>query len=706
MALAAALALLAGCARDLDLPPQATGPRLLALVPAQAYAGELVEIRGAGFADEPTANRVGFSRATTQGLARTAEGLLVRVPADAGSGPVTVTTSRGASEPLAGFEYRGLGQLRAGQVVQAVPLLHRPRALFAPGPEPVLDSDLFGGLVDTGAAPTATPHGFQRPVAGGDSIYLVDEAGRLVRHRPGAGEVAAAALATTPSYLGHVADPAGPLVVAVDVDAAGDRLSVFDGDTLAPRPGPWPLGLKVQSELVDAGDGRLALLAEDGAGAVTLALVDPRVAPPAVILLPTPPAELQASPSVVAAGDTAAGPVVAVALARGQVGLATLSPAPAWAPQPVDTFSATAISALLVAGGRVVAAKADDGLVLGIDPVAGAVAWALEAARPTALAQGPTGAAWVAGEADNVLVALRPASGALLGRRGADPGVTAAGLHGGAAFRPEAQGGAAVAFPVARPPALVTWPLGGDPEAAPQAVAPGLVAWDPWAQGFWIGGPDATALGGGAPVAVPGGLEALVPSPAGLVTLGGALALVRGGVVLPLAADLDTSLVPPARSLDGRLLLVGSLGGAERARLWGAAALAAAGPPDLDVEVPGFALQGAFIDGAPWACWLDADTFEPRSARLAADGRLVDGVPGLIPDGVISPNGRTVVVPEPGLLGAGLTALRVVALEPAAGFPTVDRIELPAPVVGLAFDDAGERLLVVTRAPDQLLVLE
>jgi hypothetical protein len=64
------------------------------------------------------------------------------------------------------------------------------------------------------------------------------------------------------------------------------------------------------------------------------------------------------------------------------------------------------------------------------------------------------------------------------------------------------------------------------------------------------------------------------------------------------------------------------------------------------------------------------------------------------------------VVAEQGLLGGGLTSLRVVALEPAAGFPTADRIELPASVVGLAFDGTGERLYVVTRSPDQVLVLE
>jgi hypothetical protein len=712
-ALAAALLALAGCARDLDLPPEAAGPRLTGLAPAQAYAGELVEVLGAGFADDPTANRVDFARASAQGVARTGGGLLVRVPADAGSGPVTVTTSRGASQPLAGFAYRGLGQLRAGQVVQAVPLLHQPRALFATGPDPVVDSTLFRGLVGTGQLPFAVPRSFQRPVAGGGLLYLVDPDRRLVAWLPGSGEQASAALAVSPTAVGYAGSPTGALALTITAGAAGDVLATFDALTLDPGPCAGPLGVKVQSDPVDAGDGHFVVVAEDAASAFTLALVDVRGAVPAVTLLPAPAVAIQGSPVALAAGLVDGARLVAVALSGGQVALASLDGAPAWRPFRIRTFAETAVAALAIAGGRVLAAKADDGVVLGLDPAATldpllpGVAWAVALPRPTALAVGPGGEAWAAGDADNVLSALDPGRGVLLGRRAADPGATAASLQAGAAWRPADEApGAALAFPVARPAALVHWPIGGDPEALLQPLAPALVAWDRWRHGFWIGDAGAVAFEGGAPLLVAGGVEALAPSPAGLVALGGDLSLVQGAALRPIAADLDTPIVLPARSEDGRLLAVGSMGGAERARLWSAAALEAAAAPTLDVVLPGPALQGAFVDGEPWVTWLDPDTFESRSARLGPEGVLLDGVAGQVPDGLRSPNGRTVVVAEPGLLGGGLTALRVVALEPQAGFPTIDRIELPAPVVGLAFDDAGERLFVVTRTPDQLLALE
>jgi hypothetical protein len=462
---------------------------------------------------------------------------------------------------------------------------------------------------------------------------------------------------------------------------------------------------------VDVGDGRFALVTEDGLGALTVALVDPRGAAPVVTLLPAPPAPNQASP-VLAAGTAGGERQVAVALAGGEVGFVSLLPAPAWRSARAGTFSTTAIASLAVAGDRVLAAKPDDGVVLGIDAAGAAVAFALPLPRPTAVTGGPAGVAWAAGEADDVLTALDPASGALLGRRGADPLATSASVLAGAAWRPAGTSAAegafaeSVAFPVGSPPALVNWPVGGDPEARVQPLAPGLVAWDAEAAGFWTGDAAALSLAGGAPLAVPGGLEWLGAAPAGLVTLGGRLSVVQAEAVNPLAIDLDSSLAAPALAGDGRLLLVGSMGLAERARLWSAPALLAAGPPTLDAVLPGLALQGAFVDGEPWVTWLDLDTFEPRSARLDPAGALAGEVAGALPEGIRSPNGRTVVVPEPGLEGPALTSLRVVALEPGAGFPTVRRIELPAPVVGLAFDATGERLYAVTRGPDQLLALE
>jgi hypothetical protein len=430
-----------------------------------------------------------------------------------------------------------------------------------------------------------------------------------------------------------------------------------------------------------------------------------------VTLLPAPPVALQTSPAVLAAG-LGAGGVVAVALADGGVALASHGAAPGWLDGPLASWSASPVTALAVVdASQVVVAKAAEGLVSGLSRASGLPAWSVAIDRPSALCGVSASLVWAAGEGDNWLLAIDPSAGRLVGRRNADLGAAAASFQAGATFgpagfeRPGVPRLAGISFPVTRPAALVTWPLGGDPLAAVQPVDPGLVAWDPAAEAPWVGGAGAVSLAGGAPIPI-SGLEALARCPAGLVTLGAGLSLVQAGVPHLLAADLDVSIALPACSADGRLLAVGSMGGAERARLWSADALGAFAPASLEVELPGFALLGAFVDGQPWVSWLDGGTMEGRTARLGAGGALLDEVAGALPSGVASPNGRTVAFPERGLLSGGLTSLRVVALEPAGGFPTLHLIELSAPVVGLAFDETGERLYVVTRSPDQLLVVE
>jgi len=241
------------------------------------------------------------------------------------------------------------------------------------------------------------------------------------------------------------------------------------------------------------------------------------------------------------------------------------------------------------------------------------------------------------------------------------------------------------------------------------------VSYDGTLDGFWIS--DGAALAEGqagdtapaaAPIAIPGGVEVLRTALAGPIALSGTrLSVLSGGVLRPLVDDLAGGVAAPAIAADGRVLLVGTQGGVERARLWSADAVAAGGPPTLDVILPGLAVTGAFIDGAPWVSWLDpVDLTTGTAARLTDAGALATPVAGLLPEGLVSPNGRTVVSLDTGLLGGGLTSIRVVSLNPLGGFATQRRVELPAPGVGLAFDETGERLLVVTRAPDQLVVVE
>jgi hypothetical protein len=113
------------------------------------------------------------------------------------------------------------------------------------------------------------------------------------------------------------------------------------------------------------------------------------------------------------------------------------------------------------------------------------------------------------------------------------------------------------------------------------------------------------------------------------------------------------------------------------------------------------------VDGEAWAFLRDLTSLEPQAARLEPGGfgqpiqRLADDG-----DALASPNGRTLVTWGPGPFGGGTSLLHLWSLDPAAGFPELASVGLDGAVAGLSYDATGERLYVVTRRPNLVLVLQ
>jgi hypothetical protein len=179
-----------------------------------------------------------------------------------------------------------------------------------------------------------------------------------------------------------------------------------------------------------------------------------------------------------------------------------------------------------------------------------------------------------------------------------------------------------------------------------------------------------------------------------------------GGAVGELAAGA-TFPVGLATDRDGRLLYAATLSGTDTLQVYTPAGLVAGGPPVQSVAAPGLLVGAAFIDDQPWAFYLDG-TFSPLAARLDASGSWVDERARLSPDAdaLPSPNRRTSVTWEQATVPGSTGALQLWSSDPDTGFAPLSSVALPGDVSGLAFDASGERLYVVTRNPDLLLVVE
>src|SRR5574341_1611460 len=396
---------LACCTRDLELPGIPTNPTLSGFTPTAAHAGQLIRVTGTHLDAEATANAVNFANATGRGERWEGSDLVVRVPADAGDGPITVSNRDGTSSASSSaFDYLGLGEPRRIQVASSSPILHRPRAVYAVGGDVVLHSSLYGGLVWAGSSTRASPLISISAAAawqgtGGALYYVTGTPGTYALNRIDA----ATGLTQGPVTLPATFDPAqmvplrGLDVLAVfGNDGTWDQVALFNLSDLTQRLGPTPYGVDAAffSDAADVGDGRVVMAATDPLTYdFTLGILDVGAGltgplPDAVFMAP-PPAGITSAPLAVgragaanvSMGIAANDHLAAVALYDGNVGVANLDATTpgfaltveTWSPSPIEAVAADPAS-----GTVAVATKKADGLSIGFDLASGRALWSVD----------------------------------------------------------------------------------------------------------------------------------------------------------------------------------------------------------------------------------------------------------------------------------------------------------------------------------------
>jgi hypothetical protein len=282
--LASALVLLSACGSDLLLPPTPgplAPPTLTDFSPARAHAGGRLALRGSGFAADPASNQVFFPGGSARGEAFAGDGaLLVRVPDDAGSGAILVETSAGRSLAVGGFEYAGLGRPRYGRVWAEHPLSLEPRVLAVANGQVAMESGLFSSvLLARGAEPAQVLATRTSALAASDEtglFYVVTSSpGLVLQALTAAGEVAASApldefpdrlLVTPPGGAGRV------LTIREDLDLERTSVQAYDAETLQPLGATRVLSTLASFATADVlADGTvlgLATRVDDGASGI------------------------------------------------------------------------------------------------------------------------------------------------------------------------------------------------------------------------------------------------------------------------------------------------------------------------------------------------------------------------------------------------------------------------------------------------------
>lgn len=752
---AAALAVLAllaaGCARDLELPARSTAPVLAALSPAAAYAGQLLRVQGSGLDPEPSANVVTFAAATARGLRFDGAALVVRVPEDAGSGPVIVANGRGTSAPFGAFAYLGLGEPRRRAPTAGLPLIHAPTAVHGVAGNVYLDSAIYEGLL------SSADGGFSTPRA--DLSAAADWKGALYGAAHVGGTTTATLWrvdATTGATTGPRTIPFPPTALVpmrgvdllVAFSASGATVAAWDLDTLDPLLAPTLVaGAEEWFAATDVRDGRAVAIAYGPAFDLTLALVDftgvRAGGSPAATLLPgsfAPALDFRVAVAVAdgAGPDVAGGEhLAAVVLDTGDLAVARLGADPRFI-GTIETFSPSGVAALAGAATIpvVVATKPADGLALGAHLVQRRLVWSVAGDAP-----GPAGAtgdvALIAHGGSNDVAVVNLSDGAKIARLSFDvaPGRgQAASYLGGLAFLgrdPAVAGSEDLLFLASgRFPALLRFSL-DERTAACVLRAPGIgpIAASPGEPALWVarsGAPAALDLlreqGAATPVTVPlPGLEAvlrLAPlgtgvafthralNPEGLTGGGSGISLLDAGGVSSVAitglGTLGLGVAP-----DGRIWVVPRVGPSAEAQLWDRAEVRPGGAPaarqGLASEV--VALSAAWLEDGLWvlgrgdlprAFLLGPDLAVARTVTLAGDAP-VEALP--------SPNGRLLIERVVGGPSAQ-TVLRFYRADPEVGFPLLDTLVVDGVVEGITFDPSGERLWLVTRAPDAVVLVD
>jgi hypothetical protein len=753
-----AATLLAGCSRDLDVPEPTRAPRIDAFSPSSAFAGEWMTIEGSGFDADPQGNLVQFARASARAESVGNGTIGLRVPGDAGSGQFTVTTRGGVSAPSpTALVYRGLGELRARAVASEQAMLHRPYRVLALEGETFLHSDLLLGIVryadPTFIAATAVSMDSAAWAAAPSVVWLEStgtESSRLVRHSL-FGEQAFYSLGYSAGF--------GPIVaMRGDGGARPDAVAVFQHDLdppyttsvalhrlsdLTSLPGYYPYPAFVTSTAfqhlrgcVDAGAGELVCLVrerQDPPTPLRLAGIsfEPSIA---AAILPHPPelAPLVAPgtpPDLSLCADPLTREVVAP-LDDGS--LAVIDPAVPGIVSTVRTGSRTpARSVTCIGGGRVLVAKRGDDLLTLLDFRTGEIRWSADvpkASHADVDASGAIPVVHVAGEEDNQVRLLDLGTGTLLARRAFDvlPGrvhdpealLDRTGMQGVAWYQPEGDP-PHLAFVTAAPRGIVTWPLSAErrTDLFPQFGAyPDAVAVAPWIdtlgfvpvreQQFAAIAGDAT-FAGVPQLALDASESVYFATAAGLETAD------WDDGTTAVSAIADPEFTSLGYTLDGRVFAAVRSGGQWTVRAWtdvealsGSAAGRVWTSPDGGARMIAAA---AVLDGDLWAFYWGA-TGELHAVALSDELTAVPGTDAVVPDPffsivAVSPNRRTFVSWDLPAYSEDTNVL-VWSADPAAGFPRLARIPVTGQVTGAAFDSTGEKLYVLTRGPDRIVVLE
>jgi hypothetical protein len=756
-----AAALFAACSHDLSLQVP-TGPVVQALTPTSAFSGQVLRIRGTGFDLDPTSNLVVFPGAQARAHALSGGDLLVRVPANAGSGTVSVTNSLGSSAPVSGFTYRGRGELRDLRVVQQTPLLHAPRRLFSIAGRLLADSILVAGIIDVDDPSFfVVGGGRQIPSVGGGAVYAMDMDylnGTLRRADATTGAVLASR-AVGIYTVDTVAYVSGKLL-ATGPSPTSDRLAMWTLDpiSLDTTAGPFDttawFGFAIPPR--DLGDGRAAfavMLDPTYGRSLRVGLADVTGAGPTYEDLGDGGHVFDYDTIAFAVGQGprtqfgagATGPLAAVGLSSGDVAIVDLTSKQfetaeikTYSPDPVHSvlFVPELVGTVRTVRAQLIATKPSADVVIGIDLATREVAWSVSTTRPTRMTLHSDGLVYVASDADDRLVVIDPAKQAAVSARSIDVGPGTVDGYGGLAFAGRTADASvsmfltdAVYFPIARPHRALRYALGD--------LRP-IVAQTQYPPEFLLATPDysmilANTQGIEVADAVGGSVFAATPAaPIRIATSGNQIlvgtndgfSLVEsqtGGTL----AEYDgpyfpfDSLAAVGFTQAGSPWAIGSFWDGQ-AESW-----VLAGWPMADIRSGTGIPHGVYLDGPATGLQLDQGLWVfqnqgPLSLRGTAylvpttwvgttdtfSTNVV--IAPVVTNGIPSPNGRTFVhwrtkvSPD----GRETADLYVRSCDDATGFVQLGYFSLDGPVAGVTFDDTGERLFVVTRSPDQLLVIQ
>jgi YVTN family beta-propeller protein len=533
--------------------------------------------------------------------------------------------------------------------------------------------------------------------------------------------------------------------------ASVEEVAGWDSTTLARVFDFAAYGIESFFGAADVGDGRVVLAGLEPAGfEFTLALLDVGASLPTA---PSPAAALASPPSITIASSglaplavgraSGANPLVgivadahlaAVALDDGNVAVADLdAPTPAfvltvetWSPAAIESIAAAAADGPLgPRTGVAVATKPGDDLSIGFDLASGSLLWSVPGNAPgVASVDGPL--AFVANSGDNDVSVVNLATGARVARVNLDVRPGAPGFAGAAAFVPSGGVDGDVLFPSTAFPGLMRFPTGtGEPVSVSRtpdnaflsAALETRSAWSaaggssPFVEGWLDGSWDAPVL-----VGLPAGATPRITAASGhLLAVGhdAGLSLIDGAAP-PVTADV--AAVPGAAAPvflalgftpTGDVWTLVERDADVQAQLWAPTAILAGGLPTATWTVPGTPLGAALLEDGLWVFHLDAG-FAPVATLLEEESLLKIGTvtPSDRLTGVhaVSPNGRLLVLRELG--GALGFVLRFFRADPDAGFPEVGSLVFTERIEGFTFDATGERLFVLTQAPDRVVTVD